>query len=252
MYRNKPTTWNEDYKIASYFVNLRGRAGLYAILNFIQDVGWMHAQQMQTQLEPNQGWVFTRQSLKMDLWPKWNETVTIKTWLRQPKNDVFFYRDYEIYFANEKIGECTSTFGVMDMQTRKLIEPDASKLSVAYREDYQLSEITEKIPWQNETTELAQFQVRNSDIDMNNHVNNTKYAQWILDALPLEILKGHITLQKYEINFLAETKSGDIVKVQQTTALTDSNVTQFQGVRLSDTKPVFTARLTVNENSPNL
>lgn len=240
---NKIDTWSEDYQIASYFVNLRGRVGLYAILNFIQDVGWMHARQMQIKLEPHQGWVFTRQSLSMQSWPRWNETITIKTWLRPPTSGVFFYRDYEIYHNNEKIGECTSTFSVIDMQTRKMVSLDLTKYSVVYREDYAHSTQPEKIMWQEQTQELAQFQVRNSDLDMNNHVNNTKYAQWVLDALPLDLLKGNTHLEKYEINFMAETKSGDVVSVQMSPVAGDSNTTQFQGVRLADNKPVFTARM---------
>ncbi|AZZ37469.1 acyl-[acyl-carrier-protein] thioesterase [Bdellovibrio sp. qaytius] len=238
----KPSTWTEDYKIASYFVNLRGRAGLYSLLNFIQDVGWMHARQMKVSLEPHQGWVFTRQSLTMNTWPKWNETITIKTWLRPPTSGVFIFRDYEIFSGENKIGECTSTFTVMDMNTRKMVVPDLKKLAAVFREDYNRSESPEKILWQTDVTEIAQFEVRNSDLDMNNHVNNTRYAQWILDAIPLEILKGDAQLTKYEINFLAETKSGDKVTLQKTNSA-DSAITQFQGVRAADGKPVFTARL---------
>lgn len=238
----KLSTWTEDYKIASYFVNLRGRAGLYSVLNFIQDVGWIHARQMKVSLEPHQGWVFTRQCLNMTAWPKWNETITIKTWLRKPTSEIFFFRDYEIFNGDLKIGECTSTFTVMDMNTRKLAQLDVKKLAAIFREDYNHDQSPEKIQWQTDVTELAQFEVRNSDLDMNNHVNNTRYAQWILDAIPLEILKGDTQLTKYEINFLAETKSGDKVTLLKTNA-PDTSITQFQGVRTADGKPVFTARL---------
>lgn len=240
---NKPHIWSEEYKIASYFVNLRGRAGLYAILNFIQDVGWMHARQMNVRLEPSQGWVFTRQSLTMDAWPKWNETITIKTWIRPPQSELFFYRDYEILIGDKKIGECTSTFSVIDMNTRKMVALDHNKLGAVYREDYSRTESPEKIPWQTEAQEIAKFEVRNSDLDMNNHVNNTKYAQWILDAIPLDILKGDVHLQKYEVNFLAETRSGDQVNLQMLKPAENTKLTQFQGVRAADGKPVFAARL---------
>lgn len=238
-----PSIWSEDYKIASYFVNLRGRAGLYTILNFIQDVGWMHARQMRIRLEPHQGWVFTRQSLSMSAWPQWNETITIKTWLRPPTTGAFFYRDYEIFHEDQKIGECTSSFSVIDMNTRKMTTLDLQKRAVAYREDYQREEHPQKIPWQTQIEELAQFQVRHSDLDMNNHVNNTKYAQWILDALPLDILKGSLHLEKYEINFLAEAKSGDVVSLHRATIPDLPDVTQFQGVRRADGKPIFAARM---------
>lgn len=240
----KKIVWSEDYKISSFLVNLRGRAGLYAVLNLIQDVGWLHAFHWQVKLGPHQGWVFTRQKLMMQEWPKWNETVTVKTWLRPPQ-DLFLLRDYEIFVQDRKIGECTSTFTVMDMKTRKLSKVDWSGFQEVWRQDHQLTNTPEKIQVSMDAKELAQFEVRNSDIDMNQHVNNTKYAQWILDALPLEILKEGVELHDYEVNFLAETKSGDVVSVQKfPTELKkgETQFTHFQGIRISDSKPVFTAR----------
>ncbi len=241
----KQKIWSEDYKISSFLVNLRGRAGLYAILNLIQDVGWLHAFHWQVQLEPHQGWIFTRQKLIMKEWPKWNEIVTIKTWLRPPQ-DLFLLRDYEIFVGDRKMGECTSTFTVMDMKTRKLAKVDWRHLEDVWQHEHQLMNMPDKVPVMSEAKELAQFEVRNSDIDMNHHVNNTKYAKWILDSLPLDLLKEGVDLHEYEVNFLAETKSGDMVSVQRYPSELspgDQQLTHFQGIRQSDFKPVFTAKL---------
>jgi medium-chain acyl-[acyl-carrier-protein] hydrolase len=242
--------WSENYKIASYLVNLRGQAGLYAVLNLIQDVGWLHAMQLKISLGKKQGWVFTRQKLVMTEWPAWNQTVSIRTWLRFPDQGPFLLRDYELFLENRKIGECTSTFTVMDMQTRKLVLMDWSQFPKVWREDGSLAHIPGKIAFSSEVEDLAQFQVRNSDLDMNNHVNNTKYSQWILDAIPLDILRAGVNLEEYEVNFLAESKSGDTVTVQRTKSdLSEgaSSIRQFQGIRTTDGKPVFAARLRFSE-----
>lgn len=130
----KKQIWTEDYKIASYLVNLRGKAGLYAILNFIQDVGWLHTINMKVKLEKHHGWVFTRQKLEMFEWPAWNQMITIRTWLRPP-SESFMMRDYEIYLADKKIGQCASTFTVMDMQTRKLALIDFQNYGAVFREE---------------------------------------------------------------------------------------------------------------------
>ena len=244
----KKQIWEENYKITSYLVNLRGRAGLYAVLNFIQDVGWQHAIHMEVKLPKNLGWVFTRQKLVMTKWPAWNQDVTIRTWLRPPAGDAFFLRDYEILLKGEKIGECTSTFTVMDMQTRKMAVQDWSEYSHIWRQDGHLEHKPVKIPFNPEAENLTEFEVRNSDIDLNQHVNNTKYAQWILDSISIDTLRAEVELQEYEVNFLAETKSGDRVQVQQTVAASegdDVSRTQFQGLRSSDQKPVFTAQMKV-------
>jgi hypothetical protein len=51
-------------------------------------------------------------------------------------------------------------------------------------------------------------------------------------------------LQEYEVNFIAETKSGDVITIFGG-ALTEDRF-QFQGVRTSDQKIVFAATMKVS------
>ncbi len=240
------TTWSESYKVTSYLVNLRKQAGLYTVLNFIQDVGWQHSFQLGVQLPKDQGWVFTRQKISMRRWPKWNETVTIKTWLRKP-DGAFVHRDYEVYVDQDKIGTCTSSFTVMDLNTRKLALQDWSQFPAFWQADDKVFVAKpEKIALQGDGKMISQFEVRNSDIDLNEHVNNTRYAQWILDSLPMEELKNGAHLDGYEVNFLAEMKLGNRIGIEHVPQ-DDPKTLQFQGLRLEDKKPVFTARLYIQD-----
>lgn len=237
--------WSEEYTIASYLVNLRGKAGLYAMLNLIQDVGWMHAFHLNVRLAPGQNWVFTRQKLVMKEWPAWNETVTIRTWLRPPVKS-FLFRDYEVWRGDQKIGEGAASFLVMDLNTRRPVQLDWSHLGEIWQTEKTLALEPEKIMVEGPGQELARFQVRNSDLDMNNHVNNTKYVQWILDALPVSVLRKGINLHGYEVNFLAEAKLGDEIIIQRAGANSfesspDADV--FLGTNSADGKLIFTARL---------
>ena len=82
-------------------------------------------------------------------------------------------------------------------------------------------------------------------------MNNTKYAQWILDSLPLATLKAGAILSGYEVNFLAESKIGDLVSIQQAKSITQQNdqqVIQFQGTLVTTNKPLFVAKLYVSES----
>lgn len=231
--------FSEEYRITSYLVNLRQRAGLYGILNLVQDVGWQHAVDIGFKFsEEGFAWVFTRQKLRMSRWPNWNETVRLDTWLRPVAKSPFVFRDYELFVGQEKIGECTSSFTVIDTQTRKLASPDWSRFENVWHREESLSLNPEKIPPDPAAQDLAAFEVRNSDLDLNDHVNNTKYAQWILDSLSVETLKS-VDLYGYEINFLAETKKGDVITVQRS----PGEGVQFQGLRKADGKVVFTARM---------
>lgn len=241
-----PLIWTETYKVTSYLVNLRKQAGLYSILNFVQDVGWQHSFQLGIKLPKNQGWVFTRQKLIMQKWPSWNDTVTIKTWLREPQG-AFVFRDYEIFVNDKKIGSCISSFTVMDLETRKLALRDWSELPEFWPKDKSAnSEKPEKILLRDDAVALSEFEVRNSDIDLNEHVNNTRYAQWILDSIPIDKLKGGVLLKGYEVNFLAEMKLGNVVRIEHSGESSDQAL-HFQGLRKGDDKPVFTAKLLVED-----
>jgi acyl-ACP thioesterase len=180
----------------------------------------------------------------MTAWPNWNDTVHIRTWLRPADTTPFVFRDYEIYVGEKKIGECTSSFTLIDNQTRKLARPDWSAFEKVWRRDLSLAHRPDKVFVPTPVTDLAEFEVRNSDLDLNDHVNNTKYAQWVLDSLPVETLKT-AELYEYEINFLAETRKGDRITVQQA-ASPDGRNEFFQGLRKQDGKVVFTARLLVS------
>jgi acyl-ACP thioesterase len=51
------------------------------------------------------------------------------------------------------------------------------------------------------------FRVLRSDLDTNQHVNNTVYAGWALEAVPDEVASGCLT--ELEISFRAEALYGD-------------------------------------------
>lgn len=238
--------WTETYKVTSFMVNIRKQAGLYAVLSFIQDVGWQHSFHLGIKLPKHQGWVFTRQKLTMTAWPDWNDVVTLKTWLRQPEG-AFVYRDYEIYVEDRLLGTCTSSFTVMDLESRKLALQDWSEYPVFWQDPSKVfSTKPDKVTLKTECTKVSEFEVRNSDIDLNEHVNNTRYASWILDSLPMSRLKGGVILKRYDVNFLAEMKLGDVVVMEQK-GETPEGALHFQGLRKNDQKPVFTATLYVED-----
>jgi medium-chain acyl-[acyl-carrier-protein] hydrolase len=58
--------------------------------------------------------------------------------------------------------------------------------------------------------EEREFSVRMSDIDHNGHVNNLRYVEWALEALP-EDLRQHGNMTKLSVQFRRETRYGGSV-----------------------------------------
>ena len=124
------------------------------------------------------------------------------------------------------------------------IENSDAKGGALSRNDGGLILTPTKIPPADDLETLARFRVQTSDLDANGHVNNVRYAQWILDA-PGHAHQTHV-VRDYEVNFLAETSVGDDVIIEWDGASgPPTDALRFQGRRAGDGRIVFAARLQV-------
>ncbi|MEZ0393326.1 MAG: acyl-[acyl-carrier-protein] thioesterase [Pseudobdellovibrionaceae bacterium] len=245
--------WTCDYEINSFLVNPLKRLGSFALLNLLQDTAWSHATHLgfgfKNLQESRVFWVLTRQKLKMNHWPQWGDRIQIKTWVREPSGP-FAIRDFEICQNHKKIGESTTSWLLLDAETRKPLKNAVKNLDFEPRKEGVLDFDVPKIELKKDLQPLSQFQVRNSDLDMHQHVNNTRYLQWILDSIPFS-LHSKLILHEYEVNFLNETKDGDIITIQRDDTFQKEAPNMFwahfQGYRASDQKYVFSARVLVRQ-----
>lgn len=229
----KKAVWTQSQAITSYLVDFQRRLSLPGLLALFQEMAWNHAEHSghgySMITEHSHAWVLARQHIEVQRWPAWNEVVELRTWLRPPRG-LLVFRDFEIVGCARGVG----TWMSIDIATR---HPRAPQLGSA---QFQRAGHHPFQPVRIEPFEkgegLATFQVRPGDLDLNGHVNNLRYAQWILDSLPIQTHRQH-QLQSYEVNFLAEVCEGDRVTVQR------GPLGRFQGWREADAKVVFTAQL---------
>lgn len=242
----KQSIWSQDFQVNSFLVNPQKKLGIYALLNILQDVAWNHATHFghgyDETLAQNTMWVLTRQKVKMESWPAWGETITIRTWVR-PLEGPVSHRDFEILHNDQVIGTCATGWLRMNIETRTALFSDFGVLTFVPRTDYRLPYDAKKITIKNPLDKRATRDVRNSDLDMNEHVNNTRYVQWLLDSIPLEWHKRH-TLNEYDVNFLAEARAGDRIDIFMSPETAAASEVQFQGVR--EGKTVFTAEMKIS------
>lgn len=235
-----PEIWTRSYDVSTFLVSRQGRLSLYGLLNCLQDASIVHAfhlgHGLRATLDREALWVLTRQKIRMKRWPAWNSEISITTWVR-PSDGAFAVRDFFVFEGDEKIGEATTSWLLLHSKTHKPIRENISALGFPTSSSHHCSFNAEKIPVVHEgLSKLASFEVRNSDIDSNQHVNNTRYSQWVLDAIPIAQHAAHV-LDAYAVNFLAETHLGDLVEIY------GDGQGYFHGLRPTDQKVVFTARL---------
>jgi len=244
----KQKIWTQRYDINSIVLNHRKRLGLVGLLKILQDTAWTHANHLghgfDDMLSRNTIWVLTRQRLAMTDWPVWGDKIDIRTWVR-PITGPLAQRDYEIFCGDRKLGEGTASWLTLDQTTRRPMKLSLTESETICRGDGTLATTPEKIAMRPEAEPAETIPVRIGDLDINGHVNNVCYAQWILDSLPLEDHSAY-RLSEYEINFLGESRLGDTVALERDTlpATPAAPVRlHFQGKRMADSAALFAARI---------
>lgn len=246
------SVFEKPYDININLINTNRKLGLIGLLNILQDTAADHAENLgfgyDNSKEMGFFWVLVRLSLRMDTWPDWNDQVIVKTWTR-PVYGVTGVREFEIEVNNKKIGACSTLWMILDCNTRrpKLIKKSDDLFKP--RTDYSLDFTAEKLQIPDNMEQRKSFEVRISDLDMNQHVNNVKYAQWMLDSVPFDYHQRFI-IKSYEINFMNESFLNDEIVVHSSfNPLEQSNKYQvdFKGDRTHDSKTIFAAQLTTED-----
>jgi medium-chain acyl-[acyl-carrier-protein] hydrolase len=119
---------------------------------------------------------------------------------------IFALRDFQ--FKDQKdstVGAALSAWLVIDTHKRRpvRIAPFIDRLKPV-EGDHILPGPLDKLQPLDSHDGERKFQVRFRDLDINQHVNNTSYVEWILESIPAAVKKDAI-LSELEINFLAES-----------------------------------------------
>lgn len=147
-------------------------------------------------------WVVTDYEIDIKRLPSYAENIRIETEAIS-YNKLFTYRDFRIFSEEgDLLLTIRTTFVLMDYTTRK-VSPILDELVAAYQPEK--AKKMQRAPKYQvlENLDLRAFQARFSDLDMNGHVNNSKYLEWILDDFEHDFLKAH-SLTGLHIKFIKE------------------------------------------------
>ncbi|MBQ9239546.1 MAG: acyl-[Treponema sp.] len=154
----------------------------------------------------------SRLSFRFHRMPSVNECITISTWEEKPEV-LQLVRAYEITSATgEPLVSGISSWLVVDLKTRHLMRTNGFTLRptpTAQREHDCLP--TAKITAPSNMRMLGERTIRYSDIDGNGHVDNARYAEYVIDSLPAEY--QHKTFTDFRMNYSKEAMLGDTLTI---------------------------------------
>ena len=144
----------------------------------------------------------------------WDE-VTLRTWPRGTEN-IFALRDLEMYDAEGKrLSAASSSWVVLDYGTRRVQRPDKalSHLNTTFPDARALTRNAAKIPAvPADNQQITRLTAAPGDIDVNLHVNNARYIEWVTDSYDPQFLSSH-TPYAIDVNYLSEGHYGDNIAI---------------------------------------
>ena len=154
-------------------------------------------------------WIITEYDIDVIRLPRFAEDITIETEALS-YNRLFCYRRFTIYDeSGQAIIQMLATFALMDRDSRKVHSVDPEMIAPYH------SEFSKKIIRGPKYTDLdnptsKDYHVRFYDLDMNGHVNNSKYLDWIFEVMGADFLMGHIP-QKINLKYVKEVRPGGMI-----------------------------------------
>jgi acyl-ACP thioesterase len=156
------------------------------------------------------GWVLLSGIMKMERYPRYKEKITVKTWLSGYSAARGIRENLVLDEQERVIGRAKGLwlfYNIKNKRPVRIFEEIKNRWSLLNEESIKHN-IAEKIDAIDEFICAKEFNVRHFDMDMNQHVNNIRYLQWVLEAIP-ETVADNYFLHSIDGRFLAEARYGD-------------------------------------------
>ncbi len=233
--------YKATFHTSTYEADFRNRLRLSSILNYMQEVAARNADQLGFGYQDFQHkglfWVLSRVKILIHDIPLIGESITVETW---PKNlsSLFALRDFNFYNdSGAPCGKATTAWIIMNQSTRRPLRPETLMRDTSWAEGvHAIQEVPGRLESPGNLQKVNDITAAYSDIDVNQHINNVKYVEYILDSFSQKELSD-LEIHEFQINFLMEGLFGDHIIINKGLS---GDATYFEGIK-SDNSKVFQA-----------
>lgn len=185
--------WEKDFHLRFYEVGQDGHVSLPNLMNFFQDAASEHAAHLGVGIPKlvSQGfsWFVTRFHVRVQRYPVYGETIRIRTWPKSKKR-FFALRDFEMYVGDEQIAAGSTVWCLIDLKSKSPMNVNETLPGLPENPCDALVTSFPRINLPESMSLKRDLSPRDSEIDMNGHVNNAVYVSWALENLPRSRVRG--------------------------------------------------------------
>lgn len=208
----EPDCFEADFSVAGRDSDCFCQCQAAALLSYLQETGL--AALAETGLSQkyllerhNAFWMLVRTRYTLEAPILLGDVITVRTWSRDA-HGMGLYRDYEMFRNHVKIGKALALWMPVDAKTRTLVPAcGIAELAGALRNSAGKKEELRRLKLPDGLVPAQHRTVTYSQIDMNGHLNNSRYADLICDAIGMDQLDGAF-VSSLQIGYLSECMPG--------------------------------------------
>ncbi len=200
-----------EFTVMPENVSDRGELTLQGVLSCVQEASGQHSTALgyswESLWEKGLFWAVLRHRVKIDRLPRLGEAFQVKTWPMPTRSG--YPRAVEACDkAGQKLFSAVSLWVLMDKNTRAMVLPGKSGVEVAGHLTGTELAMPKSIPALPAGEERV-CTVEAGLTDKNGHMNNIRYLDWVLDALPPALRE--MPVREFTLCYQAECRLGQQV-----------------------------------------
>ena len=208
------SVYREELLLRSKDVDMFRRLRTSELFKLMQEASIRHTEELgmgrDKTLDKGILWVLLLQTAEIARMPEYDERIVLKSWPGKTMH-LLFPRYYRLETAaGEPLLSASALWGLEDQKTRKMVFPER------YGVEIEGVETGEEIalpsaPKRLDCTESRPFTVPYSYVDLNGHMNNTRYFDLAEDCIPAAA-QGR-QLERIRIEYVNEARFGESFRV---------------------------------------
>ena len=206
-----------QYTVTELHADCFDRCKPSSILRFAQDAAGEHCVKLgadwDSMAAKNYFWAVIRQKLVIARLPRTGETVTLKTWPMPAR--AAYPRATEGFDENgNSLFKLISIWVIMDMTTRTMVLPGKSGIDVpgtVFGTELKAPGSLSAGEYEEEALRTVTF----SELDINGHMNNARYLDWLCDLRSAEFHRDH-PMKEVTVCYMSEALEGQQLRLSYT------------------------------------
>ncbi|MBN2558827.1 MAG: hypothetical protein JXB33_08755 [Clostridia bacterium] len=191
---------------------------VHELFRMMQECAAEHAEMLGVGMEAmkrrnNGSFVLSRMRIDVDSMPRSGDRLNIKTY-PVGTDRLFYIRDFEICVDKMPSARARTCWLVINLESRRPLRDRSLASGIPV---YGGGSIDSSAPARPEASkdlpELLSVRAGYSDVDVLGHVNNTRYVEWVCNALGSVFFKGGGGYSMV-VNYASELNEGDVVSIR--------------------------------------